>query len=403
MAEASVNIPVLSSCVFLFCGSIFNIIMNYITMKNQFIFSCLMILLSSNVFSQVQPLGEPDPAFPIMWLSTAEPFELAIKAPYVWEPKERDAFYQILQSPRFKDETSGDFSLSNMEQLRALKDLLDIMPSSRAMNNPMYDQALTETTPCLYGNFNNPALRPDQLAVNYKASGLMYRTGTAIPYPFSVSITNACNGLSAYAMVVDAASQVGFGVTTPQSQYHFAVPSFQVGQSNTLQFKISNAINNESLVFSKATQQLFKVNNTGRIYANEFQFGDNSTLQFAISNATGQEGLVFSRTGYDLFKVNKDGKVFAREFEITIAASRFPDYVFFKNYPLHSLQEVDTYIQAHHHLPGIEPAATYEKEGTVNLGDLQLKLLEKVEELTLYAIQQQKEMDAIKAQLAAQK
>jgi hypothetical protein len=71
------------------------------------------------------------------------------------------------------------------------------------------------------------------------------------------------------------------------------------------------------------------------------------------------------------------------------------DFVFDPGYHLASLKEVGAYIHREHHLPDIAPAAEMQKEG-IDLGANQTKLLQKVEELTLYSIQQDKEMDNLK-------
>jgi len=67
----------------------------------------------------------------------------------------------------------------------------------------------------------------------------------------------------------------------------------------------------------------------------------------------------------------------------------WPDYVFHNNYNLPSLGEVEQYIQQNHHLPEMPSAAQVEKDG-LNLGDNQATLLKKIEELTLYVIEQNK-------------
>ncbi|WCT13633.1 tail fiber protein [Mucilaginibacter jinjuensis] len=67
-----------------------------------------------------------------------------------------------------------------------------------------------------------------------------------------------------------------------------------------------------------------------------------------------------------------------------------PDYVFDKDYDLASLKDVKTYIDQNHHLPEIPSAAQVAKEG-INLGEMNAKLLKKIEELTLYLIQQKEE------------
>lgn len=79
--------------------------------------------------------------------------------------------------------------------------------------------------------------------------------------------------------------------------------------------------------------------------------------------------------------------------------SAWPDYVFKQNYVLPSLKEVKTYIDRTGHLPDMPSEAQVTKEG-INLGEMNKLLTKKVEELTLYLIQQKEETDK---QLKAQK
>jgi hypothetical protein len=65
-----------------------------------------------------------------------------------------------------------------------------------------------------------------------------------------------------------------------------------------------------------------------------------------------------------------------------------PDYVFNKDYKLMPLNELKTFIEKNNHLPGVASADEVGKSGVVNLSGLQMTLLEKVEELTLYTLQQ---------------
>ncbi|WCT13669.1 hypothetical protein [Mucilaginibacter jinjuensis] len=69
-----------------------------------------------------------------------------------------------------------------------------------------------------------------------------------------------------------------------------------------------------------------------------------------------------------------------------------PDYVFDKDYDLTSLKDVKSYIDQNHHLPEILSAAQVAKEG-INLGEMNAKLLKKIEELTLYLIQQKEDSE----------
>lgn len=74
------------------------------------------------------------------------------------------------------------------------------------------------------------------------------------------------------------------------------------------------------------------------------------------------------------------------------------DYVFADDYKLATLSDVEKFIKKNNHLPGIESAETLSKEG-LDLGDMQAKQMAKIEELTLYVIQQNKEIEELKAQV----
>ncbi len=67
----------------------------------------------------------------------------------------------------------------------------------------------------------------------------------------------------------------------------------------------------------------------------------------------------------------------------------WPDYVFDKNYDLMSLKELEESIEKNNHLPGLPSAAEVEENGFL-VADMQKRVLEKVEELTLYTIEQGK-------------
>ena len=83
------------------------------------------------------------------------------------------------------------------------------------------------------------------------------------------------------------------------------------------------------------------------------------------------------------FKVAGDGIVYAHE--IKVMAATFPDYVFEKNYKLMPLNELDQFITENKHLPNINTAADV-KENGLTLGEMQIKQMEKIEELSLYII-----------------
>jgi hypothetical protein len=93
------------------------------------------------------------------------------------------------------------------------------------------------------------------------------------------------------------------------------------------------------------------------------------------------------------FSVKGNGEVFARKYTTTLAP--IPDYVFDSSYKLLPLNELKSYISLNKHLPNIPSAKDYETRGEIDLGELNLLLLEKVEELTLYILQLEERMKAL--------
>ena len=82
------------------------------------------------------------------------------------------------------------------------------------------------------------------------------------------------------------------------------------------------------------------------------------------------------------------GNIHAQEVKIDLNGAVAPDYVFKEGYDLRSLQEVQDHIKEHGHLPNIPSAQEMEANG-IDLGQMNLKLLEKIEELTLYTLEQE--------------
>lgn len=85
------------------------------------------------------------------------------------------------------------------------------------------------------------------------------------------------------------------------------------------------------------------------------------------------------------FRLAVEGTIGARDVMVTNAYP-WPDYVFRPSYRLRPLSEISAFIQANGHLPEIPTEAEVKEKG-VSLGDMQAKLLAKVEELTLHMIQ----------------
>ncbi len=116
------------------------------------------------------------------------------------------------------------------------------------------------------------------------------------------------------------------------------------------------------------------------------------TPMFTVAT-TGNVGIGISTPNH---KLEVAGTIRAKE--VKIENSNWPDYVFSKNYKLPSLHEVARHIEENKHLPGIPSAEEVSKEG-INVSEMQAKLLQKIEELTLYTIEQNKRIEALEKEL----
>ena len=130
-------------------------------------------------------------------------------------------------------------------------------------------------------------------------------------------------------------------------------------------------------------------------YAGYSETGSN---RLYIDNSTTSTPLIYGKFDTDQLGINTNviptgytlavkGKGTMRELKVDINAGA--DFVFEDNYDLRSLDDLDEYLQENHHLPEIASASEMKKEG-VQVGAFQIQLLQKVEELTLYTIDQEK-------------
>lgn len=126
--------------------------------------------------------------------------------------------------------------------------------------------------------------------------------------------------------------------------------------------------------------------------------GPTDVPMMVLDPATGSVG-INTTTPHASTKLDVNGTIRAKEIKVSLnagSAAAYPDFVFKPGYHLRKLEEVEAYIKNNSHLPEIPTAAHTVKDGMA-LGAMQLKLLQKIEELTLYAIEQQKEINELKS------
>jgi len=130
-----------------------------------------------------------------------------------------------------------------------------------------------------------------------------------------------------------------------------------------------------------------------RIWPGGYENSSNNV--FIVKNVSGNVGI--GEVNPDS-KLSVNGKIHAKEVLIDLLG--WSDFVFYDDYKLPSLREVELFINENGHLNGIPSAATVLEKG-VNMGDMSSKLLQKIEELTLYTIDQEKKITDLESQISA--
>jgi len=123
-------------------------------------------------------------------------------------------------------------------------------------------------------------------------------------------------------------------------------------------------------------------------------FNNGGSYDKTIMTLGGDNGFVGIGTISPDMKLTVNGKIHAEEMKIDLNVPA-PDYVFNKDYQLISIEEVEKFIKDNGHLPEIPSAKEFKRNGIMQ-AEMDMNLLKKIEELTLYTIQQQKEIKKLK-------
>ncbi|MEM7049326.1 MAG: hypothetical protein AAF604_06690 [Acidobacteriota bacterium] len=198
-------------------------------------------------------------------------------------------------------------------------------------------------------------------------------------------------GAPTSSIFIDVDGDVGLGTASPDEELHV------LGTGGDTMVKI------EETNGTSAQRTLLELENNGRV---EFRLTDsNSSSEWVFANANNGNEFIATKggTGVNEMVIN------ATTGDMTIAGDYFsdtcggspcaPDYVFEPDYELMPLAELESYIKANKHLPNIPSAE--EMAGPINMSQLQLKMLEKLEELTLYTLEQERTILELRERLAA--
>jgi hypothetical protein len=157
------------------------------------------------------------------------------------------------------------------------------------------------------------------------------------------------------------------------------------GYHNTCDFEVNSGYSNSGHRLGSYFDLNIVNNHTGG-YNGAINFATNSSVKMAIK-ANGNVGIGIINP---LNKLDVNGTIHSQEVKVDMQG--WSDFVFKKEYKLPTLEEVETHIDEKGHLENIPNEDEVLKNG-INLGEMNSKLLQKIEELTLYAIQQNKKIE----------
>jgi hypothetical protein len=180
-------------------------------------------------------------------------------------------------------------------------------------------------------------------------------------------------------MCIDGIGRVGIGTLTPATKLEIDNGNMQLTSGTSTQTGGSSCL-------GIVTTGLNTSNGFSEIQA--FYAGIGNTASLVFQRQGGNVLIGKSTQTNSTYKLDVNGNIRANKITVNTTGA---DFVFDSAYKIASLSKIETFIKMHHHLPEIETAGQMQEEG-MDLGKTQTKLLQKIEELTLYAIDANKQI-----------
>jgi D-ribose pyranose/furanose isomerase RbsD len=188
------------------------------------------------------------------------------------------------------------------------------------------------------------------------------------------------SGVNKQALSINTEGNIGIGTTNPSAILDINSPIPTQGRYNSQKWSAGNP------GYSLTLQTIWNNSGINQEFIQRYNGVDYTSLAFF-------QGKIGIGTTNPDEKLTVNGKIHAQEVRIDLAyPMTVPDYVFANNYKLKSLQEVEEFIKQNSHLPEIPSAKEIEKNGLM-LAEMNMSLLKKIEELTLYSIEQEKKIN----------
>jgi len=181
---------------------------------------------------------------------------------------------------------------------------------------------------------------------------------------------------------VGANKRIGIGTDTPEKEVHIkgeGNPTLKIEGTNTPHIHLASPYN--SVLLNTYNDGTFRINNQMNSGGEHMVLHQNGNIGIGTNDTKG-------------YKLAVKGHVIAEKVVIR-KNENWPDYVFDSSYELPKLSDIESYVKKNKHLPEIPSASEIEENGQ-DLGEMNKLLLKKVEELTLFIIQQDKQIQKFK-------
>jgi hypothetical protein len=197
--------------------------------------------------------------------------------------------------------------------------------------------------------------------------------------------------------VLNSNGNVGVGTTTPQERFHVSGGNLIV--DNTKPYIYTGVGTTDlnryiCIANSPGTTLTSGIKAGGVLVSDSHDYANPSKNDLIVKGVVAIGTPITSYTNNYSLAVN--GKIGAKD--IQIESKSWPDYVFASDYKLPSLSEVEQYILKNRHLQDMPSAEEVSKNG-YSVSEVETAMLKKIEELTLYIIELQKQVDSLNAKL----
>ncbi|MGO4294109.1 hypothetical protein [Chitinophaga sp. RAB17] len=246
------------------------------------------------------------------------------------------------------------------------------------------------------------------IPANYQGWSIVDEALPTGPYKVDVTYMNKFPGTVLFPGngIWNSQGRIGLHTTSPAASLHIvaaATDTMAASGGAKLAAVLGNAYN-EWTAFGGASGGRIRGSNEGYLVLETNNAGSNNKMYLNTASAGdiimasggGKVGIGTAAISSE-HRLTVEGSIGARRVQVT-SVKPWPDYVFGEDYTLTPLSETEKYVKANKHLPDMPSAKEVADKG-IDLGEMNRKLLEKMEEMTLHMIRMQKKIDELEGKI----